>query len=355
MAAIRIRGLGHTYPGAAPPSLEGLDLDIAPGEAHALLGASGAGKTTLLHLLAGLLEPTTGVIAMDGIDVTHRSGVERNIAQVFQFPVLYPAMRVGANLAFPLETRGWTRAAARARAGEVAELLDIGHLLARKPGQLSLFEKQLVAIGRALVRPDVAMVLLDEPLTAVQPSIKWRLRSALKRVQRELGLTMVYVTHDQIEALTFADRISMLMHGRILQTGTPLELYERPAMAEVATFIGTPGMNLLPGDVRGNEYRIAEHAVAPAYGIADGDCTIGFRPEWATVGNAGVPVTVAHLRATGTRAGRVEALVTLDCMGVRTFSRQVLDGDLPKPACLHIDPAHVVGFRDGRRLDIAPA
>ena len=226
MARIILSDVGFRYPNATQDTLSGLNLDIANGEAHALLGASGAGKTTLLNVLSGLLTPTSGQLLLDGRDVSQLAGRARNVAQVFQFPVLYPSLTVAENLAFPLRTRGADAAKIRDRVDYLCDELSISELRDRKPRALSLFEKQLVAVGKALVLEDVSLVLLDEPLTAVQPKIKWQLRQTLRKVQRDLGVTMIYVTHDQTEALTFADRVSILTDGGILQTGTPAEVYQ---------------------------------------------------------------------------------------------------------------------------------
>ena len=350
MAEIEVRGLRHGY-SDQEVVLKSIDLTLANGEAHAVLGGSGAGKTTLLNLLAGLLQPLSGSIRFDGRDVTRLGGGARNVAQVFQFPVLYPSLRVSNNIGFALANRGWTKAAIRDRVQSLSEILDIAPLLDKWPRALSLFEKQLVAIARALARPDVAVVLLDEPLTAVEPATKWRLRRALKTVQRELGLTMVYVTHDQAEALTFAERITMLHAGRILQTSTPSEVYERPAHVEVARFIGSPGMNLVPAQVRGGQLYIDNRVVAPS-GLEDGPCVVGFRPEWGSIttgddqaanvkivndkivndktvndtGQEGIPVSLHAARALGTDDGKPAGLVTASLRETTLFVRQRLDG-----------------------------
>ncbi len=346
MAAIEITGLRHRYT-EAEAVLEGIDLTLADGEAHAVLGGSGAGKTTLLNLLAGLLQPQSGTIRFDGRDVTRLGGAGRNVAQVFQFPVLYPSLNVADNIGFALGNRGWRKQAVRDRVGGVAELLEIEPLLGKRPRALSLFEKQLVAIARALARPDVAVVLLDEPLTAVEPATKWRLRRALKTVQQELGLTMVYVTHDQAEALTFADRITMLHQGGILQTGTPSELYEAPAHTAVARFIGSPGMNLVAAEVRGGQLCIGERVVA-ASGLDGGRCLVGFRPEWATVESGsdaaeeGIPVAVESVRVLGTEDGMPSGLVTASLHGATVQVRQRLGGF---PAGFPTGPARNQGHR----------
>lgn len=375
MAAIEIENLSYRYT-EAETVLDGVGLELADGEAHAILGGSGAGKTTLLNLLAGLLRPESGSIRFNGRDVTGLGGAKRNVAQVFQFPVLYPSLDVAGNIGFALGNRGWRKPAIGARVGEIAELLEISPLLGKRPAALSLFEKQLVAIARALARPDVAVVLLDEPLTAVEPATKWRLRRALKAVQRELALTMVYVTHDQAEALTFADRITMLHRGSILQTGTPGELYGAPVHTRVAEFIGSPGMNLIAGESRGGKLRISERVVAPVP-IEDGPCLVGFRPEWASIkpastgpdgADGGLPVRVVATRVLGTEEGVPVGLVTAQLHGTTLRVRQRLDrlstptpawtapDDQPEAAAqgiggaetarLHLDPKRLLTFRN---------
>ncbi|MFT7288336.1 MAG: glycerol transport system ATP-binding protein [Halieaceae bacterium] len=267
MARISLDKLGFSYPGAASETLSQLSLTIADGEAHALLGASGAGKTTLLNILSGLLTPTSGALRFDDEDVSRRSGRLRNVAQVFQFPVLYESLSVAENLVFPLKTRKAPAALIAQRLDYISSELELHELRDLKPAGLSLFQKQLVAVGKALIRPDVSMVLLDEPLTAVEPRTKWRLRQTLRRVQADLKVTMIYVTHDQTEALTFADRVSVLTAGGILQTGTPEQVYASPEHEFIGHFVGSPGMNFLPAEV---------------LGVKDAE-RVGFRPEWGVI------------------------------------------------------------------------
>ncbi len=341
MARISLEQLAFRYPGAADETIRGLDLDIANGEAHALLGASGAGKTTLLNLLSGLLAPTGGRLMFDGEDRSRASGRDRNVAQVFQFPVLYDSLTVAENLAFPLKVRGASTAAIKQRIDTISAELEIDQLRSRKPASLSLFEKQLVAVGKALVRPDVSMVLLDEPLTAVEPKVKWRLRQTLRKVQADLGVTMVYVTHDQTEALTFADRVSVLADGRILQTGTPDEVYAAPEHEFVGHFVGSPGMNFLPAD---------------ALGVTNGE-RVGFRPEWARLGDSGATAgtivgTVSRLRTLGSRDGRPWGIVMLDTDHGELAVRGPIDPDEQKPGTrtsLSVD--QFVTFKDQRRVN----
>ncbi len=312
MAQITLENVGFRYPGAVQNALSGLHLEIASGEAHALLGASGAGKTTLLNLLSGLLLPTAGKILFDGRDVSQISGHARNVAQVFQFPVLYESLSVAENLAFPLETRGGAAAEITERVDYICDELAISRLRGCKPHTLSLFEKQLVAVGKALVRTDVSLVLLDEPLTSVESKTKWRLRQTLRKVQADLGVTMIYVTHDQTEALTFADRVSILTAGGILQTGTPAEIYQAPDHEFVGHFVGSPGMNFVPSSALNDSLpnRPANRNQS-ALNVSVGE-RLGFRPEWAVLDDSGpVQGVVTRARIEGTRDGVPYGLVTL--------------------------------------------
>jgi glycerol transport system ATP-binding protein len=346
VARIRLEDVGFTYPGAEAATLAPLSMDIAHGEAFALLGASGAGKTTLLNLLSGILQPTQGRIYFDDVEVTGLPGRARHLAQVFQFPVLYQSMTVRENLAFPLTTRGsrMRRGDVEARVKAVADELNIEDILNRSANRISLFEKQLVAIGRALVRPDVSMVLLDEPLTAVEPSVKWRLRQTLKQAQQELGVTMIYVTHDQTEALTFAERVAVLANGNILQTGTPDDVYQNPAHEFVGHFLGSPGMNFLDVD------ELPETLQQSVKRLGDPD-RIGFRPESAELGAPGVfdlTGVVSSRRILGTHQGDVISIYGLQCAEHSVFVRSSVSQVVGDP--VSIDLRHWVGFRDGMRV-----
>lgn len=293
MAGLTVDDLTYRYPGAPAATLEHLSLAIASGEAHALLGGSGAGKTTLLNLLSGLLEPTAGALRLDGRDLAPLSPGARGIAQVFQFPVLYDSLSVLDNLTMPLRARGVGARARRAQADVVARQLGyadlgFGALDRVRPASLSLYQKQLLAVGKALLTPDLSLLLLDEPLTAVEPSLKWRLRQTLKAVQADRGVTMVYVTHDQTEALTFADRVSVMRDGKILQTAAPSALYDAPEHTWVGHFIGSPGLNLIDAELVGDvlvreDWRwplpAAERCGVPG-GWPAGPVQLGFRPEW---------------------------------------------------------------------------
>lgn len=359
MSEIRLSGLTFSYPGAAEPTLTGLSLAVARGEAHALLGSSGAGKSTLLNLLSGLLPAPAGSIFFDGEDVGSLTPWARKVTQVFQFPVLYEAMTVAENLAFPM--RELPAAEQRRRAEDVASRLGIGGVLKAKPARLTLVQKQLAAIGKALLRPDVSLVLLDEPLTAAEPEHKWQLRQTLRALQADLGATMIYVTHDQTEALTFADRVSVLHEGRILQTGTPEALVTAPDHEHVGYFVGSPGMNLLDGEVRNGRCLVAGQEIG-ALAIADGPCRFGFRPEWAKLAaatngaesDAGtaqtLSVTVRTTRTLGTVRGVAHGLVLAEHAGRELITRQDLDSVPAGPAMIRIDPERLLAFRDGWRV-----
>jgi glycerol transport system ATP-binding protein len=306
MARIRIEALRHSYRArpraevAADWALGGLDLEWDDGGAYALLGPSGCGKSTLLNLISGLLQPTQGRVYFDERDVTALEPGQRNIAQVFQFPVVYDTMTVYDNLAFPLRNRGLAEAEVHARVTEIAAMLDLGDSLANRASGLTADGKQKISLGRGLVRSDVAAILFDEPLTVIDPHLKWRLRSQLKELHQRVGRTMVYVTHDQTEALTFADQVVVMFEGQLVQSGTPVELFERPAHTFVGHFIGSPGMNLLPCEVdAAGVARFAGHAVATAseaLSAARGKKTeLGVRPEFvrfAEAGQGGIPVQV---------------------------------------------------------------
>ncbi|HET9598096.1 MAG TPA: ABC transporter ATP-binding protein [Anaeromyxobacteraceae bacterium] len=290
MARIECQGLAHSYRGSpsAPEdwALHATDLEWKDGGAYALLGPSGSGKTTLLNLISGLVRPSRGRILFDGKDVTGLSTAQRNIAQVFQFPVVYDTMTVFDNLAFPLRNRGVGEREVKARVHEVAELLDLAGDLRRRAAGLSADAKQKISLGRGLVRSDVAAILFDEPLTVIDPHVKWMLRLKLKQIHLEFKLTLIYVTHDQAEALTFAERVVVLSEGRVLQVGSPTDLFEHPAHTFVGHFIGSPGMNLLPCQLGPDGVRVDGHAfrVDPARleraRRAGGELVLGIRPEF---------------------------------------------------------------------------
>jgi multiple sugar transport system ATP-binding protein len=244
MAAVNVRSLRVVLGGHAV--IDGLDLEVTSGEFLVLLGPSGCGKSTLLHALAGLLEIAGGSVEIDGVDQTWAGPRERNIGMVFQSYALYPTMTVAGNLSFGLRARGMPRAEVDVRVQRAAALLQLEPLLSRRPAQLSGGQRQRVAIGRALMR-DARVYLLDEPLSNLDANLRASLRRELKLLHQRLGATMIYVTHDQVEALSLATRIAVLHRGQIQQLGTPAEVYVRPANRFVAGFMGSPPMNFLEG------------------------------------------------------------------------------------------------------------
>lgn len=288
MARIDLVDLAHSYGGNDAPqesfALKPVTMTWRQGGAYALLGPSGCGKTTLLNVISGIITPSRGKILFDGEDITPLSTQKRNIAQVFQFPVIYDTMTVGQNLAFPLKNRGVPKAEIDKRVADIGRLLDLEPYLNRKATRLTADAKQKISLGRGLVRSDVAAVLFDEPLTVIDPELKWQLRSKLKALHRELDLTMIYVTHDQTEALTFADTVVVMHDGRVVQSGTPAELFDKPAHTFVGYFIGSPGMNILPAVVRGREAKIDGHVIALNRSYdnlpAGAKIEIGVRPEF---------------------------------------------------------------------------
>src|ERR1700729_2684821 len=267
MARIDLVDLAHSYGGnSANPetyALKPISMTWRQGGAYALLGPSGCGKTTLLNLISGIVTPSRGKILFDGVNITPLSTQKRNIAQVFQFPVIYDTMTVGQNLAFPLKNRGLPKNEIDTRVAQIADLLDLTPHLKRKAMRLTADAKQKISLGRGLVRSDVAAVLFAEPLTVIDPELKWQLRSKLKVLHRELDLTMIYVTHDQTEALTFADTVVGMHDGRVVQSGTPADLFDRPAHTFVGYFIGSPGMNIVPAEVKRQEARGGGATTAP--------------------------------------------------------------------------------------------
>jgi len=291
MARIDLVDLAHSYGGNDAPeksfALKPVTMTWRRGGAYALLGPSGCGKTTLLNLISGIVTPSRGKILFDGVDVSAQSTQKRNIAQVFQFPVIYDTMTVGQNLAFPLKNRRMPKAEIDKRVAEIANLLDLTPYLSRKAQRLTADAKQKISLGRGLVRSDVAAVLFDEPLTVIDPELKWQLRSKLKALHRDLDLTMIYVTHDQTEALTFADTVVVMHDGRVVQSGTPAELFDKPAHTFVGYFIGSPGMNIVPAEVRGREARIDGHTIALDRNYdrlpAGAKIEVGVRPEFVEI------------------------------------------------------------------------
>ncbi len=312
MARIGLEKLRHSYmPDPKGPddyALKAIDLDWQDGGAYALLGPSGCGKSTLLNIISGLLTPSEGRVTFDGRDVTRLAPAERNIAQVFQFPVIYDTMTVYDNLAFPLRNRNVDAARVDARVREIAEMLELTPQLRQRAAGLTPDAKQKISMGRGLVRDDVNVIMFDEPLTVIDPHLKWKLRSKLKELHQRVARTMIYVTHDQTEALTFADQVVVMSEGEVVQIGTPVELFERPQHTFVGHFIGSPGMNVLPCEVRDGTAWIAGLPIIYTQAGGTARHEIGVRPEFVSFGTEGLPATVARVADVG-RNRIVEARV----------------------------------------------
>ncbi len=314
MAKITLSKLRHSYmpnPSSdADYALKEIDLDWTDGGAYALLGPSGCGKSTLLNIISGLLVPSEGRILFDDKDVTDLPPDQRNIAQVFQFPVIYDTMTVRDNLAFPLRNRNVPEDKVAARVAEIAEMLEVTDMLDTRASHLSPDNKQKISMGRGLVRDDVNVVMFDEPLTVIDPHLKWKLRSKLKELHQRVKATMIYVTHDQTEALTFADQVVVMQEGEIVQIGTPVELFERPQHTFVGHFIGSPGMNILPAVEDGGRVLFEGSNVileGPTTGTG-GKTELGIRPEFVGISDTGIPARVTKVSDIG-RHAVVETMV----------------------------------------------
>jgi len=306
LASITLEHLAHSYHSDISAednfALKEVNHVWQDGQAYALLGPSGCGKTTLLNIISGLITPTKGRVLFDGQDVTMATTSDRNIAQVFQFPVVYDTMTVGQNLAFPLRNRGMKSTDISDRVSRVAQMIGLEAELHKKARGLTSDLKQKISLGRGMVRDDVNAILFDEPLTVIDPHLKWELRTQLKSLHQEFEHTMIYVTHDQTEALTFADKVVVMHDGQVVQIGTPEQLFETPEHRFVGYFIGSPGMNFFPVSVDGNIAQTHGETISLAghYGKPTGDVALGIRPEFITLcKEGGLPVHVNHIRDIG--------------------------------------------------------
>ncbi len=280
MASIVLSGLSKVY-GGTVRAVDRLDLSIVDGEFFALLGPSGCGKTTLLRTVAGLEEATEGTVSIGGVDVTALPPGRRNVAMVFQDYALFPHMTVADNISYPLKIKKVPREERRRRAAEAASSLSLDGLAERRPAELSGGQQQRVALARA-VAYHPAVFLFDEPLSNLDARLRLEARTFLKKLQRDLGVTTMFVTHDQAEALALADRIAVMESGRIRQLGTPREVFGRPANTFVANFIGSTPMNLLPGTISGPDLLVHGQrlAVPPGSPVDSRPVTVGIRPEY---------------------------------------------------------------------------
>jgi glycerol transport system ATP-binding protein len=358
MAVIEFQDIAHSYENdprqESDWAIKPMNITWKDGGAYALLGPSGCGKTTLLNIISGLIQPTRGRVKFDDLDVTDLPTKEKNIAQVFQFPVIYDTMTVYDNLAFPLRNRGMKTQDIHARVNEVAEMLDLTSDLNRRASGLTADGKQKISLGRGLVRSDVAAILFDEPLTVIDPYVKWQLRRKLKEIHERFGRTFIYVTHDQNEALTFADQVAVMNEGRILQVGTPQELFENPGHTFVGYFIGSPGMNFLPCRLDGNvaivdggRIQLESHAGAH---VSNGNLELGIRPEFLKLnrekGEGTVEVTVVSIEDRGTfQIATVQ--LGRQVVKVKLWEKQEIS---PGPGYLSFPPERTKLYADGQLL-----
>lgn len=353
MAQITLDRIAHSfnpYPTSdADYALKNIDYQWEDGGAYALLGPSGCGKTTLLNIISGLLTPSNGRVLYDNNDMTLLTPERRNIAQVFQFPVIYDTMTVAENLAFPLVNRGVERSEIDKRVADMLQTLELADKGNRRAQGLTADEKQKISLGRGLVRYDVSAILFDEPLTVIDPHMKWQLRTKLKSLHEQFGHTMIYVTHDQTEALTFADKVVVMLEGNVLQVGTPEELFDNPAHTFVGYFIGSPGMNIFPGTVSGNTLRLGSVDVQLNKGYSEltGNTEIGIRPEFITLTSAnqagpqGMKFNLESLEDVGRQKivrGNIEGVV------VNVIVEE--DSELPSDPYAIFDPERVCVYQD---------
>ncbi|MEA2117331.1 ABC transporter ATP-binding protein [Halovibrio sp. HP20-50] len=357
MAEITLKGLAHCYEkapkSAADYAIRQMDHVWHQGGAYALLGPSGCGKSTLLNIISGLLEPSDGDVLFDGQRVNELPPEERNIAQVFQFPVIYDTMTVFDNLAFPLRNMNTPEYRVKPKVLEVADILDLTPLLDRKAKNLTADEKQKVSMGRGLVRDDVTAILFDEPLTVIDPQLKWKLRRKLKEIHERFNITMIYVTHDQLEASTFADKIAVMYGGQVVQFGTPQELFERPAHTFVGYFIGSPGMNFMAVDYRNDQVMFGDQPLPVSEplkrAVANAPSTnikLGIRPEFIAISSSqtadSVSIQVVSVQDLGTYS-----LLTYKLNG-QTFKARLPEGQPPvsEAAFAHFDADKVALYID---------
>ncbi|MCZ7852496.1 sn-glycerol-3-phosphate ABC transporter ATP-binding protein UgpC [Agrobacterium salinitolerans] len=357
MASVELKDIRKSY--AALDVIHGISLDIADGEFIALVGPSGCGKSTLLRMIAGLEEITDGDILIGDKVVNGMTPRERNIAMVFQSYALYPHMTVAENMGFNLKLAGQPKSVIEERVAEAARMLDLGNLLDRKPSQLSGGQRQRVAMGRAVVR-NPAVFLFDEPLSNLDAKLRVQMRSEIKALHQKVGTTSIYVTHDQIEAMTLADRVVVLNQGRIEQQGTPLELYKTPANLFVAAFIGSPAMNLIEGVVDGEGDQ-------PAARLKDGTAiriaadrkvkrgqsvTIGLRPEHigsAIGGDISLTGRTVLVEPTGAQTHVVFELAG-DQVTAVVDGEQLVKVNTPFAASVHHERVHVFDRASGLAL-----
>jgi multiple sugar transport system ATP-binding protein len=352
MAQVRLSALKKVF-GSNAPAVDVDELNIADGEFLTLLGPSGCGKSTLLRMLAGLETPSTGRIMFDEKPVTDLDPAERNIAMVFQNYALYPHMTVAENVGYPLKKRGVPKAEREKRIAEIAAMLKIDMLLDRKPRQLSGGQQQRVALGRAMIR-DPAVYLFDEPLSNLDASLRSYMRNELIRLHAKLAGTMIFVTHDQVEAMTMSTRIAVMEAGRIQQLGTPDEVYERPATKFVAGFVGTPSMNFITATASANATgtRLAAQDFSvdvPQTNGLGGTLTVGVRPEHILLGQGDDRAEITVVESLGN-----EQIITINT-GSRELVLRSTSGEKHRAGervsyVLRTDRLHFFASDTGRRI-----
>lgn len=351
MATVRFSGVNKAY--GSTSVVSDLDLELPDGSLSVLVGPSGCGKSTSLRMLAGLETVTSGTITIGDRDVTHLQPRDRDIAMVFQNYALYPHLTVAENIAFPLRANKTPRREALGRAAAVAESLGLSALLERKPKDLSGGQQQRVAIGRAIIR-EPSVFLFDEPLSNLDAKLRVETRTELAQIQRRLGITSVYVTHDQEEAMTLSDRMIVMRDGRIAQQGTPQEVYAHPADTFVAAFVGSPKMNLLDGTLTRGTFTLADGFAFPVdTDSAEGPLTLGVRPDdlLPTVAGADAPARVALIEHLGPRA-----IVTVDARGteltcvVETARLSGITEGTPVGLTVRPGATHLFDTTTGRRI-----
>lgn len=354
MAKITFSKVGQSYDGNPDEStwaLRPIDVVFEAGLTYGLVGPSGSGKTTMLNLISGIVRPTQGQILFDETDVTNESIAQRNVAQVFQFPTIYKQLTVFGNLAFPLSCRKWKKNQIRDRVESIAEQIGLGEKLGKSANKLRADEKQLVSLGRGLVRDDVKALLMDEPLTVIDPQYKAELRRRIKKIVDGKDITIIYVTHDQYEAMTFADEIFVMSVGSLVQRGKPEELFERPLTRYVGNFIGSPAMNFLKGTVGpGHASVMGQHLQTsnPVANLTDAAIELGIRPEYVEVSHAEGPNVITAELTSVSDMGATRVLnctIGDDIVRAKILRDEPVPG--PGPIRLRLPADKLLVYQDG--------
>ncbi|MBY0338566.1 MAG: sn-glycerol-3-phosphate ABC transporter ATP-binding protein UgpC [Acetobacteraceae bacterium] len=355
MATLHLHDVKKAF--ASTHVLHGINLDVADGEMIVIVGASGCGKSTLLRIVAGLETATSGQVIIGGQEVTGLEPADRDVAMVFQNYALYPHMTVAQNMGYGLKIRGLPRLEIDKRVQAAADLLGIGHLLDRRPRQLSGGQRQRVAMGRAIVR-EPKLFLFDEPLSNLDAKLRVQMRAEIRRLQKRLGVTSLFVTHDQVEAMTLGDRLVVMNQGRAAQVATPMEVWAKPADTYVAGFIGSPSMNFLPGTLEagGTAVRLDHGLLLPLpdgrRGAPDGHkVTLGIRPEHLLPGTGGLSMQVELVEPLGGESVIHGRLPDGTALTARLPGTAHGEGTLG--VILPLESLHVFDAETGRRMEPA--